>query len=144
MKMSRTRTVTTEPEARAATPDMLISDAQRALAETEAELAALEGEESELEKKRKIFQAKKDEIGKRQYDARIRLVAAHGELVLQNVDLFLALTPEHAHRDCSDTNLSDIYEHDEPCTRCLLLRSKRQRYWDNEYDIEIKIVKTGA
>lgn len=67
------------------------------------------------------------------------------QLVLTNVDLLLALAPEHNRSDCSDTNLknatNDHQSHCYRCLRCQLLYLKTQN-WNDEYALRFELEYT--
>lgn len=82
--------------------------------------------------------ALKAELQTRQ-DARDREALAqrddHNRLVVENIDLLLALRPNHSYAACSDERPRD----DRCCGRCVLLEIKRIQWMDRELRVDVEI-----
>lgn len=52
-----------------------------------------------------------------------------GTIVLENIEVFLAIVTEHSRRSCSDES---PYNANDGCTRCALLDIQSIRYFDTE------------
>jgi hypothetical protein len=62
---------------------------------------------------------------------------------LQNIDVLLAMFPEHSRNTCSDLMLNNglhsCANGGFRCTRCFLLGCKQQNYWPFDYEVEVSI-----
>ena len=61
---------------------------------------------------------------------------------LQHIDVLLSLVPEHSSKFCSDSDpydgtLSGLAR----CTRCFLVKAKRDKWWDDIARLEIHVRK---
>lgn len=95
------------------------------------ELLELEEHFTMLEEKQKALAEKREQL---EFVRR----ATRGKHILENLEIFLPLI-EHTGADCSDDNTDDGGDY--PCPRCLLISARRSGYWDDDYDIEISVVK---
>jgi hypothetical protein len=89
----------------------------------EVEDIRLEEEEVRISKELAAVKAKRDEI-------RVQKNMKRQELVAANLDLLLALTPEHSCINCSDEKVDNAYVDNGAyrCTRCALLYAKEHGY----------------
>lgn len=58
------------------------------------------------------------------------------EVLMNNINTLIFLT-EHDRTSCSNENPCNVGR----CTKCDLIRARRDGYWDDEFDIKIMTVK---
>jgi hypothetical protein len=89
---------------------------------------------------RKILEQRKEARKQAEFDRR----QIQANKLLERVDAFLAITPDHNKTNCGDVNVANAWtdEHNQPrCLRCFLLEAKRTDYWNQ--DVEVKLVAVG-
>jgi len=79
--------------------------------------------------------ARKEKIGKQAYEAKKQ---KQRDLGLKHIDTLIELVPEHSRTSCKDENLNNSCGR---CSRCVLLEAKRLNYWDEDFELDISILR---
>lgn len=66
----------------------------------------------------------------------LELLQAENKRIVENIDTYLAICPEHSRTSCSDANPCNDYDF---CARCVLIRAKENGYISDRFRIIVDV-----